>query len=360
MAKRFFTGGRGGAENWRQLVWGGLSSRGPAFLRVQPAENRLRAGLPAPLWPTETLKYLRCAKTSGILRKSDTPVAASGKYFRILVLSMVALAIAWSRTRGADLERQLEEAVHREVVLGDLTGAMKEYRNILAQTDLPRPLAARALLQTGECMEKLGRGPEAYNSYRRIETEFADQAAMVEFARTRLATWIGPRNLRFEDGVPGKVPPAPWAVQAPANDAGYVAEVRRDACRSASCVMVTAPTNVPGQSGILKQGFAAAPYRGKTVRLWGWLRLQRFFPTTTGFRTNGDDDRGQLWLRVERTNGQIGFSDSMDDRPIRSGDWTLAEITGQIDEDARTIYLGVASFGGARAWVDDLSFEVVK
>jgi hypothetical protein len=94
--------------------------------------------------------------------------------------------------------------------------------------------------------------------------------------------------------------------------------------------------------------------------LRGWLRIQSFFQTTIGFRINGDDDRAQLWLRVERTNGQIGFSDSMDGRPIRSGDWTLAEIVGQIDEDARTIYLGVASFGGARAWVDDLSFEVVK
>ena len=35
-------------------MWGGLSGRGPAFLRVQPTESRLRAGLPAPLWP---LKY---------------------------------------------------------------------------------------------------------------------------------------------------------------------------------------------------------------------------------------------------------------------------------------------------------------
>jgi hypothetical protein len=295
-----------------------------------------------------------------MLRNPDNSVAASGKWFRILVLSMVSLSLLWSTTRVTDLERQMEEAVHREIVLGDLTGAMKEYRNILAQPNVPRPLAARALLQTGECMAKLGQRVEAYNSYRRIETEFADQGAMVVLARTRLASWLGPRNLRFEDGVPGKVPPAPWAVQAPANDAAYVAEVRRDQCRSGSCVVVTAPTNVPGQSGILKQGFAAAPYRGKTVRLRGWLRIERFFTTTFGFRMYGDDDRAQLWLRVERTNGQIGFSDSMDDRPIRSGDWTLAEIAGQIDEDARTIYLGVASFGGARAWVDDLSFEVLK
>jgi hypothetical protein len=237
---------------------------------------------------------------------------------------------------------------------------MKEYRAILSQSDVPRPVAARALLQTGECMAKLGRGAEAYNSFRRIETDYADQAAMVGLARTRLAAWVGPRNLDFEEGVPGRVPPAPWAVQAPANDAAYVAEIRRDQCRTRSCAVVTAPANVPGQAGMLKQSFAAAAYRGKTVRLRGWIKIDRFFVTAFGgIRTLGDDDRAQLWLRVERTNGQIGFSDSMDNRPIRSSEWSLAEITGQIDEDARTIYLGVASFGGARAWVDNLSFEVI-
>jgi hypothetical protein len=295
-----------------------------------------------------------------MLRNPDTTVAASGYWFRILVLAIGSLVIAWSATREADVEEQLEAAIHREMVLGDLPGAMKEYRAILSQSDVPRPVAARALLQSGECMAKLGRGAEAYNSFRRIETEYADQAAMVGLARTRLAAWVGPRNLDFEEGVPGRVPPAPWAVQAPANDAAYVAEIRRDLCRSRSCAVVTAPANVPGQAGMLKQSFAAAAYRGKTVRLRGWLKIDRFFVTAFGgIRTLGDDDRAQLWLRVERANGQIGFSDSMDNRPIRSSDWSLAEISGQIDEDARTIYLGVASFGGARAWVDNLSFEVI-
>jgi hypothetical protein len=295
-----------------------------------------------------------------MLRNPDSTVAASGYWFRILVLAIASLVIAWSATREQDLEEQLEAAIHREVVLGDLPGAMKEYRAILAQSYVPRPVAARALLQTGECMAKLGRGAEAYNSFRRIETEYADQAAMVGLARTRLAAWVGPRNLDFEEGSPGRVPPAPWAVQAPANDAAYVAEIRRDQCRTRSCAVVTAPANVPGQAGMLKQSFAAAAYRGKTVRLRGWLKIDRFFVTAFGgIRTLGDDDRAQLWLRVERTNGQIGFSDSMDNRPIRSSDWSMAEISGQIDEDARTIYLGVASFGGARAWVDNLSFEVI-
>lgn len=279
----------------------------------------------------------------------------------MLGLAIASIAIAWSGAREADLEKQLEAAIHREVVLGDLAGAMKEYRNILGQTDVPRPVAARALLQTGECMEKLGRGPEAYNSYRRVENEYGDQAAMVGVARTRLAAWVGPRNLRFEEGLPGRVPPFPWTVQAPLKDASYVAELRREGCRSRiGCAVVTAPVNVPGQAGNLMQSFSAAEYRGKTVRLRAWLKLEQFFQTAAGpLRFPDAEDRAQLWLRVVRINARAGFSDSMDNRPVRSSEWSRAEITAEIDEDAKTIYFGVMSFGGARAWIDDISFDVV-
>jgi hypothetical protein len=296
-----------------------------------------------------------------MLRNPDTTVAASGHWFRTLVLAISSLVMAWSATREADLEKQLEAAIHREVVLGDLAGAMKEYRNILAQADVPREVAARALLQTGECMEKLGRGPEAYNSYRRIENEYGDQAAMVGLARTRLAAWVGPRNLNFEEGLPGKVPPFPWTVQAPPQGACYVAELRREGCRSRTgCAVVTAPVNVPGQNGNLMQSFSAEAYRGKTVRLRAWLKLEQFFQTAAGpLRFPDAEDRAQLWLRVVRTNSRAGFSDSMDDRPVRSSEWSRAEINAEIDEDAKTIYFGVMSFGGARAWIDDISFELI-
>lgn len=264
-----------------------------------------------------------------MLRNPDTNGAASRHWFRTLVLAMSSAVLVWGASLSSDLGRQLEAAIHREVVLGDMAGAMQEYRKILAQAGVPEPIASRA---------RMG------------------------LARTRLASWIGPRNLDFSEGQAGKVPPAPWAVQAPADDAGYVAELRRDGCRSQTgCAVVTAPVNVPGQAGDLKQSFSAAAYRGKTVRFRGWLKLEQFFVTAFGgVRALGADDRAQLWVSVERTNGQIGFSDSMDHRPVRSSNWSPAEIVGQIDPDARTVHLGVMSFGGARAWVDELSFEVIE
>jgi len=296
------------------------------------------------------------------LRNPDSSVAVSRFWFRILMLAIGSTAMIWSATRDMDTEEQLAAAIHLEVVIGDLAGAMKEYRAILAQSGVPRPVAARALLQTGECMEKLGRGAEAYASYRRIENEFGDQAATVAQARMRLAAWIGPRNLNCEEGLPGRVPPFPWTVQAPSKDAGYVAELRRDGCRSRiGCAVVTAPVNVPGQNGNLMQSFSADAYRGKTVRLGAWLKIEQFFPSAAGpLRFPDAEDRAQLWLRVMRTNSRVGFSDSMDNRPVRSADWSWAEITAPIDEDANTINFGVMSFGGAHAWIDGITFDLVN
>jgi hypothetical protein len=94
--------------------------------------------------------------------------------------------------------------------------------------------------------------------------------------------------------------------------------------------------------------------------LRAWLRLETFFVTSFGVRLPEPDDRAQMWLNVERANRRNGFSDNMDDRPVRSPEWTLCEIVGEIGEDARFINFGVMSIGGGRVWVDDVSFEVIS
>jgi len=281
------------------------------------------------------------------------------KLFAALAIS-VTLLHAGDGKATADPEVQLEAAIHREILLGDLAGAMEQYRAIIARADASRTVSARALLQIGLCEEKLGQRKEAYDTYRRLVAQFGDQAATASLARTKLAAWSGPRNLKFEEGVPGKVPPG-WFVPSLPKDADYLAELRRgDGCRSrAGCAVVMAPGNVPRPVGQLMQNFGAAAYIGKTVRLRAWLRLERFFWTDPGFRPPDPEDRAQMWLNVERANRRNGFSDDMKDRPVRSTDWTLCEITGEIDEDARFISFGVMSIGGGRVWVDDVSFDVI-
>jgi hypothetical protein len=278
---------------------------------------------------------------------------------RRVAVAILLVAIAAQAQHAGDEEMQLESALHQEIVLGDLKGAIERYRAILEQRGTAKPVAARALLHIGQCQEKSGEWKEAYTTYRRVAADYGDQAEIAAQARVRLVAWSAPRNLKFEEGAPGKAPPG-WFVPSLPKDADYLVELRRAGCRSGvGCAVVLVPANVPRPVGNMMQSFSAAAYRGRTVRLRAWLRLEGLFVAASSIRFPGPDDRAQMWLNVERANHQKGFSDNMDDRPVRSSDWTRCEIVAQIDDDAQFINFGVMSIGGGRVWVDDVSFEVV-
>jgi len=206
-------------------------------------------------------------------------------------LLMLAVGLAVLNAAGftfaalPDPEAQLEAAIHREVVEGNLSGAVDAYRSLAARAGTPRPLAAREYPQIGLCQEKAGQRKEAYDTYRRLVTDYGDQAEIVALAKTKLDAWSGPRNLKFEEGVVGKVPPG-WFVPALPKDADYLAELRRgEVCHSkTNCAVVLAPRNVPRPVGNLMQSFSAAAYRGRTVRLRAWLRLEVAFTDAFGVR----------------------------------------------------------------------------
>jgi len=265
----------------------------------------------------------------------------------------MAAALAAVLFAGPDIEMQLEAAIHREIVLGDLQGAIGQYQDILAQPGKTRPVAARALFQMGQCFDKLGRRREARDAYSRVVNEYGEQTEVAARARARLAQWEdslpGPRNLQFEQGVAGKVPPGWWVMALP-KEADFLASLHHDGCRTGTgCAVVLAPADTPNKLGMLMQSFAADAYRGKTVRLSAWLRLAGASP----------GDRAQLWLRVDRPNRQTGFVDDMDDRPVTSPEWTRCEIVARIDDDATFINFAVMFQGRGRVWVDDVSFEVI-
>jgi hypothetical protein len=279
--------------------------------------------------------------------------------FWFLVFS--ALISASPRLRGeqvaaqSDTERQLETAVYRETVTGDVAAAIGMYRAILAENGIARTVAARALWQLGQCQEKLGQRREAHATYARLVREFASESAIAAQARGKLAGWSdalpGPRNLRFEEGDAGKTPPG-WFVPQVEKISGSLAELRRKGCRSnGGCAVVIAPATAtaPDSVGNLMQSFRAAAYRGKTVRLRAWVRVE----------AGGPEDRAQMWLRVDRPNGKVGFMEDMDGRPVRSAEWTSCEIVAEIDGDAQFVDFGVKSMGRARVWVDEVSFDIV-
>ena len=143
-------------------------------------------------------------------------------------------------------------------------------------------------------------------------------------------------NPGFEVGKPGDVP-AGWTSTIPASPTRLVQE----SCHSGKqCADLSSIAQ-----GVLLQSFDAAPYRGKKFRYRAAVR-------------NRAGGRAQLWLRVDRLSGRVGFFDNMSDRPITSESWNVYEISGEVDRDAQNIFLGLLLPGAGEAWIDDAFFEI--
>ena len=273
-----------------------------------------------------------------------------------LILLTVGQATALCGPPDSNVEARLEAAVYREMVLGDLKGAMESYRSILTSAELPRFVAARALFQLGQCLEKTGQRDAAHQPYLRVVKEFGDQPAIAALASARLVGWEesfpAPRNLKFEQGLIGRAPPG-WSVPALPKEADQWAQLRRGSCRGPHPCAVVLGVNSPVGVGNLYQSISAATYRGKSIRLRAWLRLEG---------AADPSDRAQLWLSVDRGKSTGGPFENTGgpNRPVQRDEWVEREITAEIPKDATFIEFGIMSYGRGRAWVDDVSFEVAK
>ena len=56
----------------------------------------------------------------------------------------------------------------------------------------------------------------------------------------------------------------------------------------------------------------------------------------------------------------MGFFDNMGERPIRSPEWKSHEIIGDIEGDAQLLNFGLMSIGKGRAWIDEVSLDIVS
>ena len=157
-----------------------------------------------------------------------------------------------------------------------------------------------------------------------------------------------PQNLGFEVGSLGEVPKG-WL--SPTSQYGYTAKLTDQNPKSgALCAVIEfAGQGQPTGFGNLMQSVDATPYRGKQIRFKAAVRTE----------SAGNQGRAQMWMRVDRQGGAMGFFDNMDDRPILSAAWSYYEITGDIEEDARSLNFGVMLLGKGSVWVDDVSIEVL-
>ena len=126
--------------------------------------------------------------------------------FGVLIACLLLVTNGLSAQRGDSAQALLRAAIDKEVVDGDLKGAIAAYQAIVdrfAKTD--RASAAQTLLRLAQAYEAL-RDPRATDAYQRIVSEFGDQPASVEArSRVRLSetrtVWAGVRGGIFGGGL---------------------------------------------------------------------------------------------------------------------------------------------------------------
>jgi C-terminal processing protease CtpA/Prc len=102
-------------------------------------------------------------------------------------------------------------------------------------------------------------------------------------------------------------------------------------------------------AGILTQGIEATSLRGKKVKLKASVKAD----------VMGAGNKAQLWMRVDRADGAMGFFDNMSDRPVLTDKWKDCEIEGHVADDAVLIYFGAILSGNGDAWFDNFQVSVL-
>lgn len=90
------------------------------------------------------------------------------------------------------------------------------------------------------------------------------------------------------------------------------------------------------------QRIRADAYRGKRIRLTGWVKA---------------DHSGALWLRVDMLNGDYVLDNIVDMPP---GDWRKRQLIADVPADALGISFGLRMKGQGQAWADDVALDVVS
>lgn len=166
-----------------------------------------------------------------------------------------------------------------------------------------------------------------------------------------------PTNLKFEIGDVGDLPPG-WFVPT----AEFEAKLTDKSVKEGKQCVRVEPTGEAAKAGFgnIMQMVDARAYRGKRVRLKAAVKVEISKAAVKAEAAGGEAAAGQLqmWLREDCAEQKMGFFDNMGERPVTSSDWSTVEIVGDISEKAERLNYGFMVFGGASAWIDDVSFEI--
>src|SRR3990167_7213918 len=105
-----------------------------------------------------------------------------------LAIAVLLCALGAGVVSGQSGHDLFQQALVKERADGNLQEAIRLYQRIVSEFAQDRALSAKALVQIGQCYEKLGEAQlkQARASYERVVRDFADQAETVAQARVRL------------------------------------------------------------------------------------------------------------------------------------------------------------------------------
>src|SRR5262252_483823 len=119
----------------------------------------------------------------------------------------VPLTASFSSAQKDDQAELLMQAAHqKQLVEGQLEEAIQLYKRIVQEHSRNHAVAAKALLEMGQCYEKLG-NTEARKAYEHVLHDYADQNEAAAQARARLAVLSGNAVSRNSEMVTRRV----WA-----------------------------------------------------------------------------------------------------------------------------------------------------
>src|ERR1051325_7498952 len=113
---------------------------------------------------------------------------------RLMLASLLAFARFIGAAPSDDAANVLmQAAIKKELVDGDLNGAIKQYAAIVARHKSDRAVTAMALVHMAECYQKMG-DAESRKIYEQVVREYADQKEAVTMARAKLGASPTPRS----------------------------------------------------------------------------------------------------------------------------------------------------------------------
>src|SRR3954465_7845268 len=124
---------------------------------------------------------------------------------------------------------------------------------------------------------------------------------------------------------------------------------RRDGGQGYAGASIKANVASPRGSAMLAQSVRADAYRGKRVRLTGFLK-------TIGV----NEGTAVLFMRVDG-EGVVQTSDYMQNRPLMlTNDWARQEIVLDVPRNAVGFTYGFMLGGSGQAWLDEVQLDVVS